>query len=260
MKKKKLLLFAVTTVLLAGIHTMSVSATEVNGNENMDIPEETVCEHTYESEITTAATCTEAGVKTFTCSKCGDSYPEEIPVLEHSYKTTIKKATISQNGSVITECDKCGEEDTEESYTIYRPESIKLSKTSVAYTGKAIKPTVTIMDKAGKKIEKTHYTVTYKNNKNVGKATVTVKFEGNYYSGKLSKTFTINPKSTSINTIKAEGNGFSVKWKKQTKQITGYQIQYATKKNFKNAKSIWVKNYKTADKKYLIYRKKQNIM
>lgn len=162
--------------------------------------------------------------------------------------TTIKKATVKKNGSVITKCGECGEKNIAESYTIYRPKSMKLSKTSAVYTGKAIRPTVTIIDKAGKKIHKKHYTVTYKNNKNVGKATVIVTFKGKYYSGKLTKTFTINPKKTSLRTIKAVGKRFNVSWKAQKKQVTGYQIQYATNKNFKNAKSIWVKNYKTTKK------------
>ncbi|MGN0468289.1 MAG: leucine-rich repeat protein, partial [Acutalibacteraceae bacterium] len=42
--------------------------------------------HEYTSTVTTAATCTEAGVMTYTCSVCGDSYTEEIPDLGHSYE------------------------------------------------------------------------------------------------------------------------------------------------------------------------------
>ena len=41
------------------------------------------CEHTYVETITTAATCTEVGVKTFTCSNCNDSYTEDIAALGH---------------------------------------------------------------------------------------------------------------------------------------------------------------------------------
>lgn len=170
--------------------------------------------------------------------------------------TTIKKATVKKNGSVITKCGECGEKNIAESYTIYRPKSMKLSKTSAVYTGKAIRPTVTIIDKAGKKIHKKHYTVTYKNNKNVGKATVIVTFKGKYYSGKITKTFTIHPPKMSIRTIKAVGNKLTVSWKAQTKQVTGYQIQYAANKNFKKAKSIWVKNYKIKNTKISKLKKK----
>lgn len=44
------------------------------------------CEHTYDEAITTKPTCTEKGVKTFTCSLCGESYTEAIPVVDHTYQ------------------------------------------------------------------------------------------------------------------------------------------------------------------------------
>ena len=44
-----------------------------------------VCDHSYTEEITTAATCTTVGTKTFTCSKCGDKYTEEIESFGHNY-------------------------------------------------------------------------------------------------------------------------------------------------------------------------------
>ncbi|MBQ9779573.1 MAG: hypothetical protein IJW00_01380, partial [Clostridia bacterium] len=40
--------------------------------------------HKYTEEVTTAATCTENGVTTFTCT-CGDTYTEEIAALVHKY-------------------------------------------------------------------------------------------------------------------------------------------------------------------------------
>ena len=45
----------------------------------------TGCSHTYNSQITTAATCTAAGVKTYTCVKCGTKYTESIPATGHTY-------------------------------------------------------------------------------------------------------------------------------------------------------------------------------
>ncbi len=42
------------------------------------------CEHTYNEETTKAATCTEAGTKTLTCSKCSHTYTQEIPAT-HTY-------------------------------------------------------------------------------------------------------------------------------------------------------------------------------
>lgn len=42
--------------------------------------------HNYVGKVTTDATCTEDGVKTFTCSVCNDSYTETIPATgKHNY-------------------------------------------------------------------------------------------------------------------------------------------------------------------------------
>ena len=43
------------------------------------------CTHEYASEVTTAATCTEDGVETFTCALCGDSYTKTIAATGHNY-------------------------------------------------------------------------------------------------------------------------------------------------------------------------------
>ena len=63
-------------------------------------------------------------------------------------------------------------------------------KESYVYTGKAVKPTVTV-NLLVKKLKKgTDYTVSYANNKNAG--TATIKIKGiNLYSGTLKKTFRI---------------------------------------------------------------------
>ncbi|MBQ2382545.1 MAG: hypothetical protein II290_00775, partial [Oscillospiraceae bacterium] len=44
------------------------------------------CQHTYDDgKVTKAATCTAEGVKTFTCTKCGNTKTEAIAKLGHSY-------------------------------------------------------------------------------------------------------------------------------------------------------------------------------
>lgn len=42
--------------------------------------------HSYTSEVTKKATCTEAGSVTYTCSGCRLIYSEDVPVTEHSFK------------------------------------------------------------------------------------------------------------------------------------------------------------------------------
>lgn len=104
-------------------------------------------------------------------------------------------------------------------------------------------------DKEGKALEEgTDYTVTYPSGrKNVGKYTVTINFSGNY-TGTVEKTFTIQPKGTSITKASAKSSGFSVEWKKQKTKISGYQIQYSTDKKFssKSTKTVTVKKNKTS--------------
>lgn len=129
------------------------------------------------------------------------------------------------------------------------PETVKLSETFYTYDGKAKKPTVTIKDSNGKKVNKKYYTVSYRNNKKVGQATVKVTFKGKYKGTVLKKTFQIVPKSTQISKVKASKKGFTVTWKKQKTQTSGYQIQYSTSSKFKNAKIITVKkNTDTSEK------------
>lgn len=78
-----------------------------------------------------------------------------------------------------------------EKYLAY-PKEVKLSQTSIVYSGKKLEPTVTVLDEAGNLISSEFYTVAYKNNKNVGTATVTVVFGGKYKEfASLSAAFKI---------------------------------------------------------------------
>ena len=54
--------------------------------------------HSYASKITKEATCTEKGVKTFTCS-CGATYTEDIPAKGHNYNNGV--------------CSNCGDKQPE---------------------------------------------------------------------------------------------------------------------------------------------------
>lgn len=126
--------------------------------------------------------------------------------------------------------------------------SISLSATSYTYNGKVKKPTVTVKDSSGTKIAASNYNVTYgSGRKNVGKYTVKVTFKGNY-AGTVTKSFKINPKSTTISSITAKSKGFTVKWKKNTTQTTGYEIQYSTSSTFKGAKTVTVSKNGTSNK------------
>ena len=59
--------------------------------------------HSYTSAVTKAPTCTEDGVRTFTC-QCGDAYTEAIAKTGHSYTTATEEAT----GKTVYTCSVCG--------------------------------------------------------------------------------------------------------------------------------------------------------
>ena len=149
----------------------------------------------------------------------------------HSYKMSVIPATEKTNGSIVEKCSKCGNERSRT--VIYAANSISLSKTSYTYNGKTCRPSVTVKDSIGKTLKSnTDYTVSFPEKaKDVGKYILTVTLRGNY-SGIVKKTFDIVPKGTSISKVAAKKNGFTVKWKKQAKQITGYEVQYSTSSKF----------------------------
>ena len=110
--------------------------------------------------------------------------------------------------------------------------SVKLAKTSYVYDGRVKKPAVVAKNNKGEKITSKDYTVKYAAGcKNIGTYTVKVTFKGDY-KGTFTKTFNINPKGTSLSKVKAARKSFSATWKKQSKQTSGYQLQYSTNKKF----------------------------
>ncbi len=68
----------------------------------------TAVKHSYTSKVTTAATCTTAGVKTFTCT-CGRSYTEAIATTAHSYKLTVISGTCTELGYSYYQCSGCAD-------------------------------------------------------------------------------------------------------------------------------------------------------
>ena len=101
------------------------------GSEDISVmlPSETECAHSYTSKVTTAATCTTAGVKTYTCSKCGDSYTEAIAALGHSY--------VSGKCSVCGAADPSGSESDKTTMKIYFQNNWLWSDINLYYWGSA---------------------------------------------------------------------------------------------------------------------------
>lgn len=170
--------------------------------------------------------------------ECG----EILDKAEHTEQTTItNKATLKKDGSSVTKCTICGQ--TLATVKIAKTSKVTLSKKTYTYNGKVKKPSVIVKDSNGTKLKKgTDYSITYaKGRKKVGKYTVKITLKGEKYSGSKTVTFTIKPKNTKLTSKKGQKKAIVVRWKKQSKQTSGYQIQYATKKNFSNAKIVTVK-------------------
>ena len=67
-----------------------------------------VCTHSYVEKIEQAATCTAKGIKSYTCSVCGDTYEEYITPIPHTYVTTTTNPTCTKNGLKTHKCSVCG--------------------------------------------------------------------------------------------------------------------------------------------------------
>lgn len=174
-----------------------------------------------------------------TCNICGASRKAS-----HKYKNYVSRATTSKQGEMVESCSTCGQ--VKKTNTIHPAKTIKLFTTKYNFNGKTKKPTVMVKDSAGKKlISGVDYTVSYeRGRKNVGTYKVTVTLKGNY-SGKEVLNFKINPPKSSIKKLTTGKKSLKVAVGKQTKEVTGYEIQYSTSKKFKSAKKVTIKKAKT---------------
>lgn len=112
------------------------------------------------------------------------------------------------------------------------------------YSGKSQTQKVTVKNSLMTLNSGSEYKVSYSGNKSVGTATIKITGTGNY-NGTITKTFKINPKGTSLKSVKKGKKSFKATWKKSSKTwTTGYQVQYSTSKKFKKAKTATVKSYK----------------
>ena len=183
-----------------------------------------------------AATCTEGGKEAYyKCEGCGKFYEDVLGTKE------ITDLASWGNIAKIAHTTK---------QTVTKASSIKLKATSLTYNGKVRTPKVIVKDRTGKTLVKnTDYTVSYaKGRKYVGKYAVKITFKGKY-SGTKTLYFTIKPKATSISSLKVGSKKFTVKWKKQATQTTGYQVQYSASSKFSKAKTVTVGKNTTVSKK-----------
>lgn len=249
---------------IAGLKKTDISAATINvpslkydGTEQFVTPQVTYRGETLaegvDYELTDGYSAMDSGTHTVTVSGIG-LYTGVLSadyqvVCNHSYSDNrvLVKAAIGRNGTLEQKCSVCG---ATRKLSVPAVKAAKLSAVEYTYNGMIRRPAVTVTDSSGKPLKNdTDYMVSYASNgKNVGIHTVTITLKGRY-SGTIKKTFTVKPRGTSITRLTPGKKKFTVKWKKQKSQITGYEIQYSTSSKFKKARSVKNIRAKTTSKK-----------
>lgn len=83
-------------------------------------------------------------------------------------------------------------------------------------------------------------------------------YDPDYYDGSydIRVTYTPSFSNTSLSKVSAKKKAFNAKWKKCS-NVSGYQLQYSTKKNMKSAKTYTFKGNKTTSKTVSKLKKKK---
>lgn len=192
--------------------------------------------HTWDNgAVTQAASCEREGILTYTCQVCRITKTEKISPTGHQYQDRLTQATTKKQGKIVNLCAVCGK--VSKQTVIPRIKKITLSGTSYTYNGKTRAPRVKVVDAKGKKISAKYYLVKNGKAKNVGTHTVKISFRGRY-KGTVTRKFKIVPKKVSGIQVTAEKKGFTVTFKKQSRQCSGYQLQYAKNPGFSGAVKV----------------------
>lgn len=67
-----------------------------------------VGDHVYIGKVTIDPTCTDDGVKTYTCYVCNDSYIELVSAVGHDYHGVVTPPTCEREGYTTYTCSACG--------------------------------------------------------------------------------------------------------------------------------------------------------
>ncbi len=112
------------------------------------------------------------------------------------------------------------------------------------YTGKVVKPPVSVKYHGATLRKGIDYELTYKNNKNIGAAAILIKGKGKYTGTKKLK-FCIVPEKPIVTKAENSGKGaVTLKWKRN-KNVSGYYIYRSMKKNSGYVKIEDISNNKT---------------
>ena len=110
---------------------------------------------------------------------------------------------------------------------------VTIPYSAYTYSGKEIKPAVTVKFKDGTVIPAAEYKLSYAKNVRVGAAEITVAGTGKNVTGTFKKTFVVKPaKNEIVSLTSVKAGAFKLSWKKATAGAVGYQVLYSTDKSF----------------------------
>lgn len=115
MKKVFCLLLCAVLLMTAALPVLASESEPAVISETQETPTQPPHEHSWgEGSVSTPATCTETGVRTYTCT-CGESKTETIPAFGHTITGTVTTApTCTAAGVKTNTCTVCGHSYTEE--------------------------------------------------------------------------------------------------------------------------------------------------
>lgn len=125
----------------------------------------------------------------------------------------------------------------------------------MTYNGQEQHPNVIVTNASGDSLQGGYDLAWSLGCKNVGTYAANLKIKVGRFDFERSLEFQIVPKGATLSKVSKGKKSLSVKWKKQSMQmsmsrITGYQVQCATDKKFtKGKKSVNVKGYKKTSTK-----------
>ena len=135
--------------------------------------------------------------------------------------------------------------------------SVKMKSSHLTYSGKIRKPSLQLSYKGIPLKEGTDYTVSKATAKNVGTGTVEITGKGNF-SEKRTVTYRIVPKTPSVTKAKPlRGKKIYVRWKTKKNQVSGYQIAYSVRKNFKSGKVLKISKKSAVKKTFKVKKAKK---
>ena len=97
------------TITAVSEGTVTITVISKDGSQVQATAEVIVGHSWNEGEVTKAPTCTEAGVRTYTCTECGQTRTEAIQALGHNYKATVTDPTCIEKGYTEHICERCGD-------------------------------------------------------------------------------------------------------------------------------------------------------